>query len=42
MQAGQDDKAIKILLNQLDKLKPVTGKSEYLLGILYIGKRKMK
>ena len=39
MQAGQDDKAIKILLNQLDKLKPVTGKSEYLLGILYIGKK---
>lgn len=40
MQAGKDDKAIEILLNQLNKLAPTTGKSEYLLGIIYLGKGK--
>ena len=35
MQAGKDDKAIEILIEQLNKLNPQTGKSEYFWG-LYI------
>ena len=42
MQAGKDDKAIEILIEQLNKLNPQTGKSEYLLGIIYIGKKENK
>ena len=42
MQAGKDDKAIRILLDQLNRLNPDTGKSEYLLGILYIGQKENK
>ena len=38
MQTGEDDKAIKILTNLIKDLNPKTGKSEYLLGIILIGK----
>ena len=38
MQAGDDDSAIKILKKVIKKLDPKTGKAEYLLGIIYIGK----
>ena len=40
MQAGKDEKAIEILKDVISKLNPKTGKSEYLLGIIYIGQKK--
>lgn len=40
MQAGKDNKAIEILKKALNKLNPKTGKSEYLLGIIYIGQNR--
>ena len=42
MQSGKDDKAIELLKKVLEKLNPTSGKAEYLLGIIYIGKEKNK
>ena len=39
IQAGEDDKAVNILKNLINKLDPKTGKAEYLLGITLIGKK---
>ena len=42
MQLGEDDKAIEVLNDVIQKLNPKTGKAEYLLGIIYIGQQKFK
>jgi len=42
MQSGEDDKAIEILTDVIQKLNPKTGKAEYLLGIIYIGQQKFQ
>ena len=39
IQAGEDDKAVNILKNLINKLNPRTGKAEYLLGITLIGQK---
>ena len=39
IQAGEDDKAVNILKNLINKLNPKTGKAEYLLGITLIGQK---
>ena len=40
MQLGEDKTAIQILKNVISKLKPKTGKAEYLLAIIYFGQEK--
>ena len=42
MQLGEDDKAIEVLNDVIQKLNPKTGKAEYLLGIIYIGQQKFQ
>ena len=38
MQLGNDEKAIELLNEVITKLNPKTGKAEYLLGIIFLGK----
>lgn len=39
MQLGNDEKAIELLNEVITKLNPKTGKAEYLLGIIFLGKK---